>query len=123
MKHIKSLSRKSGDGQALFELLSGFNVSEAQIKKAAELGSLSVTNMAWTEEDAKRFADALLRISKPTIIAANKLDVSREGALEELRGRLAGYTVIGCSGAIELALKKAGGKGVIDYVPGSAGSR
>ena len=121
MKHIKSLSRKSGDGQALFALLSGFNVSEAQARKAAELGSLSVTNMAWTEEDARRFADAVLMTSKPTIIAANKLDMSREGALEELRGRLAGYTVIGCSGAIELALKKAGGKGVIDYVPGSDG--
>jgi ribosome-binding ATPase len=121
MKHIKSLSRKSGDGHALFELLSGFNVGEAQIKRAAELSSLSVTNMAWTEEDAKRFADALLRTGKPTIIAANKLDISREGALDALRGRLKGFTVIGCSGAIELALKRAGSKGLIDYVPGSSG--
>ncbi len=121
MKHIKSLYRKSGDGSALFELLSGFNVGEEQIRKAAELSSLSVTNMSWGEEDAKRFADALMGISKPTIIAANKMDVSKEGALEALRRKLGGFTVIGCSGAIELALKKAGSKGVIDYVPGSSG--
>ena len=120
MRHIKSLSRKSGDGRALFELLSGFNVSEEQIKRAADLGSLSVSHMAWSEEDARRFADALLRMSKPTIIAANKLDISGDGALDALRGRLRGFTVIGCSGAIELALKRAGSKGVIDYVPGSS---
>jgi hypothetical protein len=119
-KHIKSLSRKSGDGHALFELLSGFNVGEAQVRKAAELSSLGVSNMAWSEEDTVRFADALLRISKPTIIAANKLDISKEGALDALRGKLKGFTVIGCSGAIELALKRAGSKGLIDYVPGSS---
>ena len=41
----------------------------------------------------------LISINKPTVIAANKLDKSAPGSLEELRRKLKGYEVIGCSGA------------------------
>jgi hypothetical protein len=119
MKHMKGVSRKAGGGQALREMLSGFNVSEDQIRRAADASSLSASQPSWREEDAYRFAEALMRISKPTIVAANKMDLCKEGALESLRAKLKGYMVIGCSGAVELALRKAARAGTIDYVPGA----
>jgi hypothetical protein len=119
-KHIKAISRKSEGGEALRELLSGFNVTEDQIRRAAEAGSLGTSRIAWSEEDTYRFAEALVRITKPTIVAANKMDMSKAGALDALRAKLPGHTVIGCSGAIELALRKAAKAGTIDYVPGEA---
>jgi ribosome-binding ATPase len=120
-RHVKAISRRTDGAAALKELLSGFNVSEGQIKQAAETSYLGTSQIAWKEEDTRRFAGALLRLSKPTVVAANKLDMSKDGALAELKKKLSGYTVMGCSGAIELALRKAGSSGTIDYVPGSAG--
>ena len=120
-RHVKSIARRTDGAVALKELLSGFNVSEGQIRQAAEGSGLGTSQISWSGEDTRRFSGALLKISKPTVVAANKLDMSREGALSELRNKLKDYMVIGCSGAIELALRKAGNKGTIDYVPGSAG--
>ncbi len=119
-KHKTALSKRSDGDRAIPELLSGFNLNDAQVRKAAEMSSLSTSQISWDEEETYEFADRLLDISKPTIIAANKLDLSDDGALDGLRKRLPGYTVIGCSGAVELALRKAAASGVIDYVPGAA---
>jgi len=52
------------------------------------------------------------------VIAANKLDKAAPNSVEELRKKLVAYEIIGCSGAIELALKKASKSGIISYVPG-----
>jgi len=120
-RHVKAIARRADGASALKELLSGFNASEEQIRQAAESSSLSTSQISWSDEDTRRFSGALLRLSKPTIVAANKLDMSKDGSLAELKKRLNDYTVIGCSGAIELALRKAGSGGTIDYVPGSAG--
>jgi ribosome-binding ATPase YchF (GTP1/OBG family) len=114
------VSKRSDGDKALRDVLSGFNVSIDQIKRAAEASYLSTSQISWNEEETYKFADSLIAISKPTVIAANKLDQSKDGALEALRSKLKGYTVFGCSGAIELALRKAANSGVISYVPGSS---
>jgi len=115
-----ALSKKIDGEHALKELLSGFNVTDEQVRSAAEASYLSASQVAWNKEETYRFSDALLRIAKPTVIAANKLDMSREKALDDLKSKLKDYTVIGCSGAIELALRKAGRSGVINYTPGAS---
>ncbi|MDE1855342.1 MAG: redox-regulated ATPase YchF [Candidatus Micrarchaeota archaeon] len=120
-KHRSALSKRADGNAALVELLSGFNLTEEQVNRAAEKSSLSTSQITWDEEETYKFSDSLLAISKPTVVAANKLDASGAGALESLKKKLAGYTVIGCSGAIELALRKAAAVGVIDYVPGANG--
>ncbi|MGA3020573.1 MAG: YchF-related putative GTPase [Candidatus Micrarchaeales archaeon] len=120
-RHMKSINKRNDGDMALKEILTGFNVSIEQIRKAAELNYLSTSEISWSEEDSYKFADSLIAMSKPTIIAANKLDQSSVGALDDLKSKLKGYTVIGCSGAIELALRKAAERGVIDYIPGSDG--
>lgn len=118
-RHSGALSKRSDGDRALVELLSGFGLGEEQVKRAADACSLSTANISWGEEETYKFADLLLATSKPTIIAANKLDIAAPGALEDLEKKLPGYAVIGCSGAVELALRKAAESGIIGYVPGA----
>ncbi len=118
-KHIGPISKRSDGDKALREVLAGFNMNAGQIKRAAEESRLGTSRISWSGDDTYRFADALLKISKPVIVAANKLDASEDGALERLKKMLPDHTVIGCSGAVELALRKAAKNGVIEYVPGS----
>ncbi|MCL5239687.1 MAG: YchF-related putative GTPase [Candidatus Marsarchaeota archaeon] len=121
VKHKGALSKRNDGEKALVETLTGFGLKDAQVRKAAEACGLGTSQIAWDEKEAYAFADKLLAISKPTVVAANKLDMANPEALERLRKKLDGYTVIGCSGAVELALRKAAAGGIIDYAPGSAG--
>ncbi len=118
-RHMNTVSKRQDGDVAIKEILSGFNISLSQIQKAAETNFLSTNEISWSEEDLFKFSDSLMRISKPVIIAANKLDKSDNDALERLKEKLKEYTVIGCSGAVELALRQAAKKGYIDYIPGS----
>ena len=120
-KHIGALSKRSDGEKALVELLSGFNLKEEQVREAAEKSNLGTSQISWDGEETYGFADRLIEISKPTVVAANKLDLAEPGALEKLKKKLPGYTVVGCSGAIELALRKAAASGIIEYVPGAGG--
>lgn len=120
MKHMAALSKRSDGGKALAEILTGFRADAEQIRKAAESSYLTLSNINWQEADALKFAEALIRINKPVIVAANKLDMADKQKLEELRKKLSGTTVVGCSAAIELALKKAAKSGTINYNPGSS---
>ncbi len=119
-KHGGQLSKRSDGDRALVELLSGFGLGEEQVRSAAGKSSLSTSQISWDAEEAYAFADNVLAASKPTIVAANKLDMADQGSLERLSKRLDGYTVLGCSAAIELALRKAAEGGVIGYTPGAA---
>ena len=70
--------------------------------------------------DSKKFASHLRRISKPTLIVANKIDV--EGAdknFARLRERYNDSIVIPVSGDSEFSLRRAEQKGLIKYSPGS----
>ena len=120
-KHSAALSKRSDGDKALVELLSGFNLDEESVRKSAEKSSLSISQISWDDGERYSFAVNLLEMSKPTVVAANKLDQAGDGALDALRKKLPGYAVIGCSGAIELALRKAAANGIIDYVPGASG--
>ncbi len=119
VSHAGALSKRQDGAKALEELLSGFKVTQAQIESAAQKNALALSSVNWNKARAKNFAIELLSINKPMIIAANKLDKSAKEKLSALSAKLPKETVIGCSGAIELALKKAAKNGVIEYVPGS----
>lgn len=70
--------------------------------------------------DSKKFASFLRKISKPTLIVANKVDV--EGAdknFARLRERYNDSMVIPVSGDSEFVLRRAEQKGLIKYSPGS----
>lgn len=118
-KHIGGVSKRKDGARALHEILAGLRVSESQVESAISLSSQTSSNISWSEQDIENFSRTLLRISKPIIVAANKLDVANADALGRLKKELVNYNVIGCSAAIELALRKAEKSATISYLPGS----
>ncbi len=119
-KHMKNLSKKSDGEAALLELLSGLKVNKNAIRKAAESNSLSLNRIEWKDDEIDRFSSDLMQNTKPMLVAANKLDIGANRALCDLERKANGVKIIGCSGSIELALRKAAAKNIIKYIPGAS---
>jgi len=102
----------------LEDRLSGLAIRRVHIIEALRRTELSAEKPTlWSEDDLVTFLDALRKISKPMLIAANKIDLPpAEENVERLKEL--GYTVIACCAEAELALRRAGEKGLIDYKPG-----
>lgn len=106
---------------AITDLYQGIGVTKSHVKE-----TLKATNLEDKEfddygiEDSKKFATHLRKISKPTLIVANKIDV--EGADKnfiKLRERYIDTIVVPASADSELSLRRAEQKGLIKYSPGS----
>jgi hypothetical protein len=117
LKKMPSLSKRADGTKALCELLSGFRFTEEQVEKAAASAFLGTSNILWGREEAVRFSMELINTSKPFIIAANKDDSISANEKEKIKMNLSGYAVVFCSGAIELALRKASKNGILSYDP------
>ncbi|MBS7605762.1 MAG: redox-regulated ATPase YchF [Candidatus Bathyarchaeia archaeon] len=102
----------------LEERLSGLAIKRWHVIEALRATGLSGEKPTmWSEDDFLRFVDALRRISKPMLIAANKMDLPfAEENLKRLKET--GYIVIPCCAEAELALRRAAEKGLIEYIPG-----
>lgn len=119
-RHMNVLSKRSDGIEALKEVLSGFGTDGLEIGSAIESARLPSYGINWDRKSIERFAASFLTLNKPLIVAANKLDSGTDDGLKRLTESLADYPVIGCSAAIELALRRAAKKGVIRYIPGEA---
>ena len=106
---------------AITDLYRGIGVNKNHVKE-----TLLETNLAETSfddfdmNDSKKFATYLRKISKPTLIVANKIDI--DGAdknFARLRERYNDSIVIPVSGDSEFSLRRAEQKGLIKYIPGS----
>jgi hypothetical protein len=106
---------------AMAQTLSGIGGNEKNIELALRQSALIEKKLGqWQEDDKKAFATKLREISKPIVIAANKMDIkTAEKNLEKMRQRFPEKTILPCSGFAELALKKAAKEGFIEYEPGS----
>ena len=71
----------------------------------------------WSELEIIEFLKTLRKLSKPTLIAANKADLCDDLAIVEKISE--NFTVIPSSAETELLLKKATKAGIIDYIPGN----
>jgi ribosome-binding ATPase YchF (GTP1/OBG family) len=102
----------------LEELLSGLTIRKPHLIEALRKTGLNADKPTeWSEKDFTAFVDALMKLAKPMLIAANKMDLPpAEENLEKLKKT--GYTVIPCSAEAELALRRAAEKELIDYRPG-----
>jgi len=102
----------------LEDRLSGLAIRRNHIIEALRKTELNAEKpTAWSNEDLIRFLDVLRRVSKPLLIAANKIDLpTAEENAERLKEL--GYNVIPCCAEAELALRRAAEKGLIDYKPG-----
>ena len=114
---------KSGDDHvdALTELYQGVGVKRNHVKEALKTSRLEEKDIEnYDMQDSKKFASYLRKISKPTLIVANKIDV--DGAdknFERLRERYNDMIVIPASADSELTLRRAEQKELIKYSPGS----
>lgn len=105
----KSKTKSRAEGIPIKNLiakqLSGLGISETHVKEALETA----------DPESYEFAENLRKISKPIVIAGNKIDLNEA---KENFERLKTEDLIPCSAEAELALKEAAKKNLIEYVPG-----
>jgi len=101
----------------LEEKLSGLGVRKDDIIKARAKTGLNFEKPgSWSDEQILKLV-SLLR--KPLLIAANKMDVSpAEKNLDGLSK--SGHMVVPCCAEAELALRRAGEKKMLNYLPGDS---
>jgi len=120
-KVSRSINGGTDPIEAIAELYGGIGVTKNHVKDALRNTELTEKNFDnFNMTDSKRLASQLRRISKPTLIVANKVDV--DGAdknFDRLRERYNDSIVIPASGDSELSLRRAEQKGLIKYSPGS----
>jgi len=107
----------------LSKRLSGLEIDPTSIEKSLQQLGLDGKNaIKWRDEDLLAFVKEVRKLSKPIVIAANKIDVDPapenvERMKKELSKR---YIVVPTSAEAELALRRASAAGLIDYVPGDS---
>jgi len=106
---------------AITDLYRGVGVNKTHVKETLLATKLEEKDFDdFDMVDSKKFSSHLRKISKPTLIVANKIDV--EGAdknFARLRERYNDSIVIPVSGDSEFSLRRAEQKGLIKYSPGS----
>jgi len=106
---------------AITDLYRGIGVHNSHVKEALHMASLEDKDFDEIDfQESKKFASILRKISKPTLIVANKIDI--EGAdknFARLRERYIDTIVLPASADSELSLRRAEQKGLIKYSPGS----
>lgn len=120
-KVSKTIQSGAEEADAITDLYRGIGVNKIHVKKALASTGLEEKGFdGFGMSDSKKFAMHLRKISKPTLIVANKIDI--DGADENfvrLRERYNDSIVIPASGDSEFSLRRAEQKGLIKYFPGS----
>lgn len=106
--------------KAVAKQFSGLKVSEGDVKKILLKLEYNVEKAhEWTDEQIFGFSQSLRKLTKPMIIAANKIDKPNASEnLKKLKDAYPDTMIIPCSADSELALKEANNLGMIDYIPG-----
>ena len=106
--------------ELLLEKLSGLKITRRHIIKAIRNADLKAETVdKWTDEETRVFVRMLQKISKPIIIAANKIDrPSAEENFNRIQTEFPDYLVVPVSALTEKVLKDLEQKGVIKYIPG-----
>jgi hypothetical protein len=120
-RNWEKLSRKiKAEGLKMSEVISdqlmGAGVNESQAHEALLSCDMPGECTQWTDEDMVRLCDAIRAISKPTMIAANKIDIAPEENVRNLNDL--DLIVVPTSAAAELALRSAAKNEIINYLPG-----
>ncbi|MBS7651301.1 redox-regulated ATPase YchF [Candidatus Bathyarchaeota archaeon] len=123
-RSLKRVARRVEAGgsldDSLLRALAGLKVRLEHIERALEYSGLEGKGVKrWSEKDVRAFAKEIRRLSKPTVIIANKMDIAKASEnyvriVEEFKDS---FVVPACSEA-ELALRRAEERGFIKYVPG-----
>ncbi|HEY5735977.1 MAG TPA: redox-regulated ATPase YchF [Nitrosopumilus sp.] len=106
---------------AITDLYRGIGVTKTHVRDTFHATNLEEKDFDdFDMVDSKKFASYLRKISKPTLIVANKVDVAgADKNFARLRERYNDSIVIPVSGDSEFVLRRAEQKGLIKYSPGS----
>ena len=106
---------------ALTELYRGIGVNKGHVKEVLRLTGLEEKNFDdFDVQDTKKLASQLRKISKPTLIVANKIDIEGgDKTFDRLREHYNDTIVVPASADSELSLRRAEQKKLIKYSPGS----
>ena len=107
--------------KALGKNLEGLRVTEIMVEEVLKKLKVDTSKpTAWTDEQLKIIAVELRKITKPMILACNKIDVpGSEKNFERLKAEFPDYIAVPCSAESELALREAAKHRLIKYIPGS----
>ena len=122
-KFIKQAQlQKQEIDRAIAKQFSGLNINEDIVNESFKrLNMKKEECFSWKENDLKNLCIVLRKLSKPIIIAANKIDIpGADKNLERLKQRFPDYLIVPCSAESELALKEAAKKQLIKYIPGES---
>jgi ribosome-binding ATPase YchF (GTP1/OBG family) len=107
--------------KAIAKQFSSLDVKEDDVKEVLlKLKYNGEKPADWSEDQLRNFAHEIRHLTKPMIIAANKID--KPGAEEnykKLKQEFSELMIIPCSADSELALREASKAGMIEYTPGS----
>jgi len=111
--------QKSKFAESVARQFSGLKVREDDVKDVLLKTGLDPEKVGnWNECDVKKFATSLRRLTKPMIIAANKIDrpkgIDNYNKIKEEFD----YPIVPCFAEGELALKEADKTGLINYISG-----
>jgi ribosome-binding ATPase YchF (GTP1/OBG family) len=107
---IKRNLKKIKDEKTAANVLAGLGIKEKHIGEAIDKVGL----------EPEKLAIELRRLSKPILIAANKMDISvSEDNLKKIRQDFPNLTIIPCSAEAEIALRTASKADFIEYIPGN----
>lgn len=108
--------------KALGKQLSGLGVNENMVLEVMNHLGLSKKGITtWDESDLLKLAQELRKITKPMIIACNKMDIPAAiKNFERIKAQEKSRILIPCSGESELALREAAKHGLIEYIPGES---
>lgn len=106
--------------EALTQRLSGLSIRREHVTLALAKTKLeNVKPSMWREEELRLFVKTLREISKPIIIAANKIDIPEaKDMLKEMMKRLPNRIIVPVTALGELVLRRLAQKGVVEYLPG-----
>jgi len=95
--------------------LSGLGIKEFHVEEALKITGFK-GRIELSQDELRIFAKTLREISKPIVLAANKIDVGGEN-YERLKKK---FELIPCCAEAELALRQAERKGIVEYTPGES---
>ncbi|MCL4356172.1 MAG: redox-regulated ATPase YchF [Nitrososphaerota archaeon] len=121
-KATRSLEQTGGKvTDHLAERLSGLSVTLADVEDVVlRLRLRTEKPSSWTDDQIMQFVIETRKLTKPSLIAANKADLPTSSQnIESLRRT--GRQVIPCASEAELLLRRAAERGLVTYSPGDKG--
>lgn len=115
----KAEVEKTDFSDSVAKQFSGLKVNEDDVKDILRKINFSEKPSQWKEEEVMKFAEDLRKLTKPMIIAANKIDTEKgKENYEKLKQKFPDSMIVPCSADSELALREAAKANLIDYISG-----